>query len=478
MSNERRALMREFRRTQMREFAKSRLPETKASAVGAQIAVQNVGQPVWMAREPAKFAQEGYQKNSVVFRCITEVARGMATIPLCLYNGDVEVDTHPLLDLLNRPNPWQGNAAFFEGHFAYWLISGNNYLEAVEIGGAPKELYSHRPDRMRIIPSSQGTVQAFNYEVNGRSKRFEMDPVTGAGPILHFKTFHPLDDWYGMSPLEAAAYSVDQHNSAGAWNQAMLQNNCRPSGALVYEPNGMAGATLTDAQFQQLNQQIDEKMSGSNNARRPFILDGGLKWMEMGLSPMDMDWLNGKNSTARDICMAFGVPPACLGIPGTQTHANYEEARLSLYEETVIPFLNGYIDALNNWLVPAFTGGQEGTQLRIVADIDEIPALANRRAQVWAQVEKCDFMTINEKRKKIGYTPIDGGDVIYIEATKIPLGATSVEEIPPGKLPATDPKQPAPPAKASEHDHMQRVLQDDGFSQKVAQQLVDMVYGG
>ena len=114
--------------------------------------------------------------------------------------------------------------------------------------------------------------------------RWAVDPVTGAGPILHLKSFNPLDDWYSLSPIEAAAYAIDQHNAAGAWNQALLQNGARPSGALVFAPKE-GPAALGDEQFRRLKEQIEEQFSGARNAGRPLLLDGGLDWREMSLPP-------------------------------------------------------------------------------------------------------------------------------------------------------------------------------------------------
>ena len=94
--------------------------------------------------------------------------------------------------------------------------------------------------------------------------------------------------------------------------------------------------------------------SGSANAGRPLLLEGGLDWKEMGLSAVDQDWLNGKHTTARDIAMVFGMPAQMLGIPGDNTHRNMEEARLWLWEQTVIPLMEFIVGELNWWLTSQF----------------------------------------------------------------------------------------------------------------------------
>jgi HK97 family phage portal protein len=271
-------------------------------------------------------------------------------------------------------------------------------------GRPPVELYALRPDRMRIVPGPTGLPAAYRYEVDGRSRDFAVDAVTGASAILHLKAFHPTDDWYGLSPMEAAAYAIDQHNAAAAWNQGLLQNGARPSGALVLRPEQ---GPLTDGQVERLRADIEAQFAGGANAGRPLLLEGGLDWRELSLSPQDLDFIAGKHAAARDIALAFGVPPQLLGIPGDTTYANLREARLGFWEETVIP-LAGRIGAeLTAWLGPRF-----GRGLALGPDLDAVSALALRRERVWEKVLKADFLSLNEKRAACGYAPVPGGDAV------------------------------------------------------------------
>jgi HK97 family phage portal protein len=219
--------------------------------------------------------------------------------------------------------------------------------------------------------------------------------------ILHLKYFHPLNDWYGLSPVEAAAYSIDQHNQSGAWNQSLMQNGARPSGALVVRVDSNGGnGTLSEDQYNRVKQQIDDQFSGPVNAGRPLLLEGGLDWKEMSLTPKDMDFVEAKNSSARDIALAFGVPPQLLGIPGDNTYANLQEARLALWEQTVVPMVCSTADALSRWLLPMFN-----SRLELCPDIDGISALAIRNQAIWDRIEKASFLTDNEKREAVGYGP-------------------------------------------------------------------------
>lgn len=361
------------------------------------------GQPVWSRRDVTRFAEEGYRRNVIAHRAVNMIATAAGSVPWKLRERKARrgwrfLDQHPLLSLLYRPNPMQGGTELCEALIAYKLIAGNGYLHAVgPRGAAPLELHVLRPDRVSIIPGAGGVPKAYRYSIDQRTVDMPVDAISGQSRVLHLKHFHPLDDWYGLSPMEAAAYSIDQHNQCSAWNQALLQNGARPSGALMVKTPEGQGGQLSEAQFQRLKSQLDEQFSGAQNAGRPLLLEGGLEWTDMSLSPRDMDYIAMKHSSARDVALAFGVPPQLLGIPGDNTYANLQEARLALWEQTILPLLEHLTDALNNWLVPMFDPA-----LELVPDQDAIPILTAKRDAYWERISGADFLTADEKRKLLG----------------------------------------------------------------------------
>jgi HK97 family phage portal protein len=384
----------------------------KSSAVGGLGETRGVwlmapGAASWSGRRYDRFAEEGYRRNVIAHRCVRLVAEGAASMPWLLYEGEREVTQHPLLDLLGRPNPLEGGTGLLENLYGFLLIAGNGWLEAVENArGQVAELYALRPDRMTVVPGPRGWPRAYKYSVGGESHLFEHDPARGIAPILHLKAFHPLDDHSGLSAFEPAAYAIDLHNESAAWNKALLDNAARPSGALVYDP-GEKGGTLTEAQFARLKAEMEAQFQGRENAGRPMLLEGGLSWQQLGFSPSDMDFINAKHVSAREIALAFGVPPMLLGIPGDNTYANYQEANRALWRQTMLPMATKLTAALNAWLAPRF-----GEGLRLAFDTDAVEALSADRAQTWTQVGAASFLTVNEKRSALGYGPIEGGDVL------------------------------------------------------------------
>jgi HK97 family phage portal protein len=360
--------------------------ETKRSATGPLIALHQAGRPQWTPRNYAALASEGFAANAVGYRAVRMIAEAAGSLPWLLYEGDREVAAHPLLDLLARPNPGQPGREFSEQLYGFLLVAGNAYIEKVELEGLPRELHALRPDRVKAVASLNGWAEAYEYSVNGQSVRLPREAV------MQLKLFNPLNDHYGMSPLEAAQRAIDTHNAASAWNKAMLDNSARPSGALVYA--GGEGQ-LTAEQFERLKTELEASYQGSANAGRPMVLEGGLDWKQMGYSPKDMEFISAKDGAAREIALAFGVPPMLLGIPGDNTFSNYMEANRSFWRQTVLPMASRVAEAM--------TGFLGGGRYRLAHDLDQVEALSSDREALWARVGKAEFLTADEKRAAVGY---------------------------------------------------------------------------
>lgn len=391
-------------------FDRFRRPQERKESAAAKLMVINPGQAVWSPRNYESFAKEAYGKNVVAYQAINRIADAIASVHLGVYRGETELVDHPLITLLERPNPLQSYSDYVRAKVSFLMIAGNGYEERFMVGREVKELYQLRPDRMKIVPSSNGIPSAYEYTLGQNKVRWEMDPRTLECDVRHLKLFNPLNDWYGMSPIEAGSYAIDQNNEAMNWMQALLQNSARPSGALTVKDSG----TLSDENFNRLKAQIEEQYSGSSNAGRPMLLEGGLDWQQMGLSPTDMGIIEVKFSSARDVALAFGVPPQLLGIPGDNTYSNYAEARLAFWEDTALPLLQMIVNDWNNWL-----GSIYGVEIK--PDIDSIPAIAEKRLSMWQMADQSQDLTINERRALKGYGPIEGGDVLFVSSAEIPL---------------------------------------------------------
>lgn len=368
--------------------------EAKASATGRVVGVQTSGRVAWSPRDTVSLTKTGFAGNPVGFRSVKLIAEAAAALPLVLQDAAQRFDTHPVLGLIARPNGAQGRAELLEALYAQLLLSGNAYIEAVGEGeGVPLELHVLRSDRMSVVPGADGWPVAYEYAVSGRKHRFD---ATQGTPICHARNFHPQDDHYGFSPMQAAATAVDVHNSASRWSKALLDNAARPSGAIIYKGADGQGA-MTNDQYERLVSEMESHHQGARNAGRPMLLEGGLDWKPMGFSPSDMEFQKTKEAAAREIALAFGVPPMLIGIQGDATYANYQEAHRAFYRLTVLPLASRVTAVLAHWL-SGFTG--EAVELK--PDLDQVPALSAERDAQWARVAGADFLTEAEKRSLLG----------------------------------------------------------------------------
>lgn len=381
-----------------------RKPPLEKKSGAPLIALSLQGRARWGGRDSASLARIGVMQNAIAYACIRKIAAAAASVPWLLYDGAQELESHPLLTLLAQPNACEDGPSLFERWHAFLQTAGNAYLECVTLDGVPRELHVLRPDRMTVVAGPRGWPVAYDYRVGGQVTRLGRD-AGGFLPVLHGTLFHPLDDYYGLSPLEVAGAAVEVHNAGGQWTKALLDNAARPSGALIYK--GPDGGGLTDDQFTRLKRELEDAYQGAANAGRPMVLEGGLDWKAMGYNPADMDFAETRSVAAREIALAFGVPPMLLGIPGDNTYANYAEANQSFWRQTVLPQVTRTAAALTRWLCPRFGAG-----LRIGFDADGVEALAETRQAMWEKLSGADFLTVNEKRAAAGYSPIAGGDAL------------------------------------------------------------------
>jgi HK97 family phage portal protein len=387
-------------------------PATKSLAAPC-FAFDRLASPAWAPRDYAAFAREGVMQNPVLYRAVRMVSEAAASVPLLLYAGEEEITEHPLLDLIARPHPGATAPDLLEAWYGYLLVSGNAYLEAVAVGATVRELHTLRPDRMRIIPGPGGWPEAFDYTTDGRTRRLAGEAVPGTQRILHVRLFHPLSDHYGLSPIEAAAAAIDIHNTASRWNKALLDNSARPSGALVYTARD---GNLTTEQYDRLKAELEQGFQGAARAGRPLLLEGGLDWKSMSLTPRDMDFIEAKHIAAREIALALGVPPMLLGIPGDNTYSNYQEATRTFWRSTVLPLVTRTAKALSMWLGGAYSGVRPGApaqagadpmalSIELRPDLDAIEALSVEREALWTRINAATFLTDDEKRAAVGYGP-------------------------------------------------------------------------
>ena len=376
--------------------------------------------PVWTSQNITALTDAGYRNCMTVFRAVSLIGKAAAGIPWILFEKskggkDEKIADHALLDLIKRPNPLQGQAEFIEGVVGFYYCAGNSYALAVgpDSGKNPQELYWLYPQYVHIIKGDTiNPIAKYGHNID-QSKPIEYTPEE----VLHLKTFHPLDQWYGLSPLSVAARGIDIHNLSLFSNMKLLQNDMRPAGAVKVD------GTLTPDKKKMLKADFDEYYIGAENTGRPLVLEGGQEWIPFAISPRDAEWLEGIKQIVRFLCITLGVPPELMGDAENKTYSNQKEARKGLYEETILPFMDYLRDELNNWLTPKF-----GDRLYLEYDRDSILALKEDRSAIFERAQQSTFLTINEKRRMTGYEDIDDGEQILVPISMVPMGARSSDE--------------------------------------------------
>lgn len=351
----------------------------------------------------AAMLRAAYLENPVAQRCVRIIADSAGNAPLA---GDVAAQN--LLCGAVQGSPLLGLIA------SHIMLHGNAYVHIVcGANGRPDSLYALRPDRVTVETDANGWPERYLYQIGDKANNIDAFGPDGRPQIVHIRSFHPDDDHYGLGCLGAAAEAVAIHNAASRWNRSLLDNAARPSGALVYDP-GEAGAVLSAEQFDRLKAELEASYSGAENAGRPLLLEGGLKWQGISLTPADMDFVALKAASAREIALAFGVPPMMIGLPGDNAYANYREANRALWRLTILPLLGSILDGLNGalsaWSNMGAARDAAADNLRV--ELEQIPAFSEDRERLWSRINAADFLSDAEKRAAVGMArPGDqGGD--------------------------------------------------------------------
>ncbi len=329
--------------------------------------------------------REGYCHNPVAQRAVKLVSEGIGAAPIRA--------SDPALVALATAR--SGGQVLIETVAAQLLLHGNAWVQILtDSEGRVRELFALRPERVTVEADAGGWPVAYRYRVGEHVSRLAAEDAGGRPAVVHLRSFNPVDDHYGLGCLGAAAGAVAIHNAATRWNKALLDNAARPSGALVYDPR--EGATLSPDQFARVRSELEAGFAGAANAGRPMLLEGGLRWQAMSMSPADMDFIALKASAAREIALAFGVPPMLLGLPGDTAYANYREANRALWRLAILPLADAILAGLSQALQGWFAGAS------LSVDLDRVSALAEDRERLWRQASAADFLSEDEKRAMVG----------------------------------------------------------------------------
>lgn len=380
--------------------------ERKESRTLPALLQYGLGQAVWTERDYERLTRNSYQRNVDVFACVSLIAGTAKQIPWMVTNGRDGAalpESHPLVRLLQKPNERDNESSFKEAAIAYLLLSGNSYIE--RNGGTEKTppafLYNHRPDRMQVVKGSIRVGMVGGYEYKNGAAPVRFDPWE----MLHLRLFNPLDDWYGMTPLEALLYSIDCSNEGKALYKKLLQRGFPPGAVSV------KGDQWTDEQIRDFKRGVQRA-----TAANEVLVFGDAEWQEMGFAPVDAALFEGWQLNKRDIAAAFRVPPEMIGDTEHKNYSNAREARRGLYTEATIPMLTHLTDGLNTWLAPLYGNAYIDFDRDAIDALQEDREVAAKRVTVlWTS----SLITRNEGRAELGYDAVENAlDGYYSEIVK------------------------------------------------------------
>jgi HK97 family phage portal protein len=405
---------------------------------------------------------EAYKVSPWTMRCVLQISQACASVKLKLVDAaDNEIEKHPLLDTLARMNDVDNYPWVCGETIGYTHLAGNAYWR-LDNPTSPLAIYPLRPDRVTIKPGRRG-VARYEYKSSPSQAKGEMIP---ANEVIHFRTWHPTNDWYGLPTLCAIETSINTDKHVREFHDAFLKNSATPSGALSTPP----GVQLPDAEKASIKESFAKAFSGSKNAGKTLFL-GPLTWTPMGEGMRDgQGKLNVAKLVREEILAEFGVPPVVVGLLDGATYANSEEQKRLYWSETILGYnMTQYLGRLNEDFCPRWGDG-----LHLVPDLEAIEALQENREAAYGRLAPAvgiPFLTPNEARKQLGLEPVGPeGDVIYVPMSVMPLGEERpAPALPPPAAPETPqgatsapeeaPQEAAkPPAAGAETPPAKRLL--------------------
>lgn len=329
-----------------------------------------------------------FRSNVVVYRCISLIARSIGSIRWFLEDETGPLTEHKHDYLLHAPNPMQTQQSFLENIATNLLLFGTAYIYRTVKDYQSWQVL--KTEHVTIKHAANGVPVGYVYQ-NGNQKLEVPIDSSGKSDILQIQLTNSNLSYQGMSPCSVIAKVVEFYNHVTEHNISLLKKGGRPSGVLRVKSDG-----LTPEQLREIEQQIRKWNVGPRNAGDILVLTTECEWKEMGLKPLDTNFLEGQHTAARQIAQVFGVPPMLIGIQGDATFANYKEARVHFWEDTVLPLMQKICSCLSIWL-------SDEDNVRLAADTYSIEALEPKQNERWKHVEEASFLSQEEKRAYLGF---------------------------------------------------------------------------
>lgn len=312
------------------------------------------------------------------------------------YAGDIrEIDDHPVLDLLRKPNPWQTGTEFCELSHTYLNLAGNAYLNTWFDDSVP-EMYHLGPQYVTILHREDNPVAGYFYA------RDRADPATFAPEdVIHLKfAASPLSPWYGVGPLQAVLLEADLAAAATQAEVYRWLQGGRPDFVVKVD----AATASNKEQRDQIKAEIKRETQGVKKSGR-FLIMGNSEIVPLGFRPKDMEYVAGLNRSDELIWNAFGVPQSELKM----NDANYASAstgNVQFLSRTIAPQCCRYAEYMTELLLPKFDV-QPGEMWFAYDEI--VPEDELKEAEMDRQDVTAGIITLDEARANRGLEAYPNG---------------------------------------------------------------------
>jgi HK97 family phage portal protein len=377
-------------------------------------------------------ALDYYRTIAPLYTAINSISTESGSLNIVSYNkmsGEAE-ENNQLLDLLSFPNADCTQYEFMVQLVNFYKLTGNVFIIATGPVNRPAlELTVVNPvnillelgsdgylEYIKVVGSHQQSTTFKRFDVDGRFRYYSDD-----AEIWHIKSFNTrygAGDPWGFSELSPIVMELEQYYEASNHNLSLLKRGARPSGAMK------TGETLTDDQYQRVQQQLDQFYSGANNAGRVMLIESG-DFIEMSQSNKDMDFAALKTDITTTIYNSLKIPLPIVSADHS-SYSNMETAKLNFYDNCVLPATRRILEELTTFLMPRY---DKTSNLELRVDLDSIEALEPRRNQELLKLKDSGVLTINEMRAKLKYEPLDGGDELYIPSNLMPVGMDTTDAL-------------------------------------------------
>lgn len=364
-----------------------------------------------------KAITEGYNESTIVYACVEKRAKLIASVPWVVKvkgkddEGNdtwVKDDSHPLNKLVSRPNPDQSFYELMYNSSQYLDLAGSAFLSKIRAGlrDEPQELWCLPSQYMKIAPGKVRLVDYYEYSLQtGRSGKIE------SKDMVHLRLPNPDSPYFGMPVLKAAAKPTDIDRESAVFQKVSFENRGAADINIKLAPDA------TQEQVERVKDQYKKQQTGAKNARKALITNADIQ--NIGSNNLEMDFVNSRRAAWTEICAAFGMSLANLGMTEAVNLANAEAMNKALWENTIIPQLELIKRQLTHQLA-----GDYGDDVRLEPDLSNVEALQDKlidklESAAKAQALGVPFNEYNEKLE-LGFKAREDGDVSYIPQGLIP----------------------------------------------------------